>query len=140
MPAFATFIPCLSGKATRKIHEDATEPDSDTGNEETKVGDIIHPTSGEYAKQAAKEFLNVLETVAQAIPVPGLAMAVKIASNLMKTCEDSDAVLERAQDLKLRIKTIVVTLVNELKGKKADEIQAKVVDDINTLKQLARLP
>jgi len=45
------------------------------------------PTSGEYAGEAAKEFLKVLEAVAQEIPVPGVGAAVKIATNLIKMCE-----------------------------------------------------
>ncbi|KAG6839393.1 hypothetical protein C0991_003001, partial [Blastosporella zonata] len=97
--------------------------------------DIRNPTSSEYAGQAAKEFLNILDAVAQAVPIPGFGAAVKIAANIMKTCEESHATLERAQELKLRIKTLVLTLVNELKGKKAEEIQAKLIQDIGMLKK-----
>jgi len=43
--------------------------------------------------------------------------------------------LERAEELKLRIKTLVAVLVDELKGKKADEIQEKLRADILSLER-----
>ena len=41
--------------------------------------------------------------------------------------------MERAEELKFRIKKIVIILVDELKGKKDEEIQAKLREDIQTL-------
>ncbi|KAG6839409.1 hypothetical protein C0991_002815, partial [Blastosporella zonata] len=96
---------------------------------------MARPTGREYTGEAAKEFFSVLQAVAEAIPVPGFGAAVKVAANIMKACEESHATLERAQELKLRIKALVLTLVNELKGKKLDEIQAKIILDIEALKR-----
>ncbi|KAF8074011.1 hypothetical protein FPV67DRAFT_1410258 [Lyophyllum atratum] len=93
------------------------------------------PTAGEYAGETAKEFLKILEAVAQEIPVPGVGAAVKIAMNLIKACEESHATLERAEELKLRITTLVTVLVNELKGKKAEDIQEKLKEDVNCLEK-----
>jgi len=45
------------------------------------------PTTGEYAGETAKEFLKALQAVAEAIPVPGLGQAVKLATNLIQACE-----------------------------------------------------
>ncbi|KAG6839912.1 hypothetical protein C0991_010415, partial [Blastosporella zonata] len=97
--------------------------------------DVKNPTRGEYTAEAAKEFLNVLQAVAQAVPIPGFGAAVKVAASIIKGCDDSHATLERAQELKIRIKKLVVVLVNEVKGKKADEIQSKILEDIKTLKE-----
>ncbi|KAG6912101.1 hypothetical protein DXG01_000621, partial [Tephrocybe rancida] len=47
---------------------------------------------------------------------------------------EGHATLERAQELKLRIKALVFTLVNELKGKKEGEIRSQMIQDIGTLK------
>jgi len=81
------------------------------------------PSSGELAGKAAKEFLNALLAVSKHIPVPGVSAAVGIASSLIQACDDSHATLERAQELKHRIKTLVTILVTELKEeKKMDEI------------------
>ncbi|KAF5378118.1 hypothetical protein D9615_007542 [Tricholomella constricta] len=93
------------------------------------------PTSSEYTGEAAKEFLKVLAAVAEQIPVPGVGAAVKIATNLIQACDDSHATLERAEELKLRIKTLVTILVHELKGKKAEEIQEKLKQDIKSLEK-----
>ncbi|KAF8890303.1 hypothetical protein CPB84DRAFT_1785040 [Gymnopilus junonius] len=97
--------------------------------------DISKPTTGEYAGEAAKEFLNVLQEVADSIPLPGLGHAVKLATKLIAACEDSHATLERAQELKRRIKTLVTLLVDELKGKKKEEIEQKLKRDIEALEQ-----
>ncbi|KAG6843529.1 hypothetical protein H0H87_003463, partial [Tephrocybe sp. NHM501043] len=96
---------------------------------------ISNPTGSEYAREAAKEFLAVLEDVAQAVPVPRFGAAVKIAANLIKACEDSHATLQHAEELKTRIKNLVVVLVDEVKGKKADEIQATIRQDIEALER-----
>ncbi|KAF8074041.1 hypothetical protein FPV67DRAFT_783699 [Lyophyllum atratum] len=95
---------------------------------------FLEPTAGEYAGERGKEFLKILETVAQEIPIPGVG-AVKIATNLIKGCEESHASLERVEELKLRIQTLAAALVSELKGKKAEDIQAKLKEDINSLEK-----
>ncbi|KDR74748.1 hypothetical protein GALMADRAFT_157340 [Galerina marginata CBS 339.88] len=100
----------------------------------TRAGSIIaKPTSVEYAFDAATGFLDVLEAVAEQIPLPGVATAVKIAKNIMQACDDSHATLERAEELKQRIKILVTILVDELKGKKGEEIQAELQKDIQAL-------
>jgi len=43
--------------------------------------------------------------------------------------------LERAQELKHRVKTLVTLLVDDLKEKKAEEIQEKLKKDVETLEQ-----
>ncbi|KDR77581.1 hypothetical protein GALMADRAFT_22660, partial [Galerina marginata CBS 339.88] len=91
------------------------------------------PTTAEYASEAAKEFLDMLEAVADHIPVPGVAMAVKVAKGIMQACDESHATLERAEELKTRIKKLVIILVDELKGKKREEVQAKLKEDIELL-------
>ncbi|KAF8074034.1 hypothetical protein FPV67DRAFT_1666763 [Lyophyllum atratum] len=120
--------PCTSTKKPRQPPTKGAKPAQD-------VNDLGKPTAGEYAGETAKEFLKILETVAQEIPVPGVGVAVKIATNLIKACEESHATLERAEELKLRIRTLVTALVNELKGKKAEDIQEKLKEDINSLEK-----
>jgi len=43
--------------------------------------------------------------------------------------------LEHAEELKLRIKILVMILVDELKGKKMDEIQKKLRGDVKSLEK-----
>lgn len=95
--------------------------------------DLRKPTAREYASEAAKELLNILEVVAQAIPIPGVGAAVKIAANLIRKCDESHAHSERANELKLSIMTLVTVLVNELKGKKTEDMQEKRFQDIHSL-------
>ncbi|KAG6914059.1 hypothetical protein DXG01_002731 [Tephrocybe rancida] len=108
-------------------------PDGQPNNLTTTVNEVAKPTCGEYAGEAAKGFLSILETVAQAVPVPGLSIVVNLSLNIIKACEEGHASLERAQELKLRIKALVLTLVNELKGKKEGEIRVQTIQDIGTL-------
>ncbi|KAG6913894.1 hypothetical protein DXG01_003655 [Tephrocybe rancida] len=110
-------------------------PDGQPNNLTTNVNEAAKPTRREYASEAAKGFLSILEDVARAVPVPGLSIVVKLALNIIKACEESHATLEQAQELKLRIKGLVLTLVNELKGKKEGEIRAQMVQDIGTLQR-----
>ncbi|KAF9070489.1 hypothetical protein BDP27DRAFT_1263642 [Rhodocollybia butyracea] len=91
------------------------------------------PSRSEYVRETGKELLEVLEAVAENIPVPGVASAIKLAKNLIQMCEDSHATLEQAEILKKRIKNLAIILVNELKGKKAEEIEEKLRKDIERL-------
>ncbi|KAG5653954.1 hypothetical protein H0H81_009070 [Sphagnurus paluster] len=91
------------------------------------------PSKGEYVVQATREFLQVLETVADGIPIPGVGTAVKTATKLIQACDESHARLKRAEDLKLRIKMLVAVLVDATKGKKAEEIQEKLKESILAL-------
>ncbi|KAG6905190.1 hypothetical protein DXG01_004356, partial [Tephrocybe rancida] len=101
----------------------------------SNVNEVAKPTRGEYAGEAAKGFLTILEAVAEAIPVPGFSIVVNLAVKIIRACEEGHATLERAQELKFRIKALVLTLVNELKGKKEGEIRAQMIQDIATLKR-----
>ncbi|KAG6905500.1 hypothetical protein DXG01_002370, partial [Tephrocybe rancida] len=101
----------------------------------TNVNEVAKPTRGEYAGEAAKGFLTILEVVAEADPVPVFGVVVGLAVEIIKACEEGHATLERAQELKLRIKALVLTLVNELKGKKEGEIGAQMIRDVRTLKR-----
>ncbi|KAG6915471.1 hypothetical protein DXG01_011338 [Tephrocybe rancida] len=101
--------------------------------------DLPKPTGREYAGHAAKDFLSILEAVAQAVPVPGLVASVKLATKIIKACDESEAILEHAQELKHRIKVLVLTLVNELKGRESHEIQAKLRQDIKRLERFVAL-
>ncbi|KAG6856359.1 hypothetical protein H0H87_005346, partial [Tephrocybe sp. NHM501043] len=98
------------------------------------IDDIVHPTGAEYATHAAREFLNILEAIAQVIPIPGFGPAVKIAVSIMKACDECHATLESAQELKIRIKRLVVVLVDDLKGKEMNEIPPKLFKDVQSLK------
>ncbi|KAG6903796.1 hypothetical protein DXG01_014834, partial [Tephrocybe rancida] len=108
-------------------------PDGQPNHPTTNINEVVKPTRREYAGEAAKGFLTILEDVARAVPVPGLSIVVKLALNIIKACEEGHATLEQAQQLKLRIKGLVLTLVNELKGKKEGEIRAQMIQDIGTL-------
>ncbi|KAG6905880.1 hypothetical protein DXG01_017120 [Tephrocybe rancida] len=121
-------FPCAPSLAARDAYMKAQ-----TGNLTTDVNGVAKPTRGEYAGEAAKEFLTILEAVAVAVPVPGFGIVVKLALNIIKACEESHATLERAQELKDRTKVLVLTLVDKLKGKTEGEIGAQMVRDIGTL-------
>ncbi|KAF9062406.1 hypothetical protein BDP27DRAFT_1483246 [Rhodocollybia butyracea] len=84
------------------------------------------PSKSEYVCETGKELLEVLEAVAEQIPVPGVAIAIKMANNLIRTCKATEV-------LKKRIKSLAIILVNELKGKKAKEIEEKLRTDIEKL-------
>ncbi|KAG6826828.1 hypothetical protein H0H87_006221, partial [Tephrocybe sp. NHM501043] len=97
-------------------------------------GDGIDKHTGhQYAFQTAKEFFVVLEDVSAAVPVPGFAAAVKAALNIMKACDESHATIEDTKDLKFRIKTLVVVLVDAVKGKTVKEIPPRILADIEKL-------
>ncbi|KAF9069017.1 hypothetical protein BDP27DRAFT_1522758 [Rhodocollybia butyracea] len=91
------------------------------------------PSKGEQARETGKMLLEVLEAVAQQIPVPGVGLAVKMAKNLIQTCEAS---LDNFTEvLKKRVKNLAIVLVNELKHKKAEEIKEKSRQDVEKLFQ-----
>ncbi|KAG6810590.1 hypothetical protein H0H92_011202 [Tricholoma furcatifolium] len=104
-------------------------------DQEGDVANITIPDASEYADITAREFLSVLQAVAQQVPVPGFSSIVSVAANIIKACDDSKATLARAEDLKIRIKTLVAVFVNELKGKKREEIHAKLLQDIESMKR-----
>ncbi|KAG6904738.1 hypothetical protein DXG01_007550, partial [Tephrocybe rancida] len=125
-------FPCSPSSAARDVEfHEGMQPNDFTIN----INEMTKPTRREYAGEAAKEFLTILDAVAGAVPVPGLSIVVKLALNIIKACEEVHATLEQAQELKLRIKALVLTLVNELKGKKEDEIRAQMIRDIGTLQR-----
>ncbi|KAG6883150.1 hypothetical protein C0992_009541 [Termitomyces sp. T32_za158] len=107
-------------------------------NKEASGVDIGPPTGNEYAGQAARGFFQTLEAISQAVPIPAFGVAVKIAANIIKACDDTKATLERADDLKVRIKTLVAVFVNELKGKKKEEIHDKLVQDVENLNKFVQ--
>ncbi|KAG5650377.1 hypothetical protein H0H81_012438 [Sphagnurus paluster] len=132
VPAFVVGLsPCEKwrfGEACDALHKDETTLDA-------AEADLAKPTTKEYAGEAAKEFLVVLGAVAENIPIPGVKEAVTIAAKLIKACDDSHATLKRAQELKNRIQALVAVLVNELKDKKAEEIEEKLKQDIHALEE-----
>lgn len=93
----------------------------------------------------------VLQGVAESIPVPGVAITVKIATGLVETCDvrlffystlfhssmrrvqESNAALEGAEDLKDRITKVMEALVRGLEGKKAEDIEERLKKDIKSL-------
>ncbi|KAG6905098.1 hypothetical protein DXG01_004883, partial [Tephrocybe rancida] len=87
LDAFPVF-PILSG--LRRLYEG---PDGVSNacrcycNPTTNVSEVAKPTRGEYAGEAAKEFLTILEAIAVAVPVPGFGIVVKLALNIIKACE-----------------------------------------------------
>ncbi|KDR71703.1 hypothetical protein GALMADRAFT_229257 [Galerina marginata CBS 339.88] len=109
-------------------------PSTSSVNQAKDDSSMAVPTSKEYAGEAAKEFLDALEAVADQIPLPGVATIVKVAKNIIHACDDSHATLERAEELKQRIRTLMTVLVNKLKEKKKGErIQAELEADIQSL-------
>ncbi|KAG6882752.1 hypothetical protein C0993_009289, partial [Termitomyces sp. T159_Od127] len=107
----------------------ATDP---TTKERSSV-DIGPPTGNEYAGQAARGFFQVLEAISEAVPIPAFGVAVKVAANIVQACDNAAVTLERAEDLKVRVKTLVAVFVNELKGMKEEDIQDKLIQDIDKL-------
>ncbi|KAF9065646.1 hypothetical protein BDP27DRAFT_1424624 [Rhodocollybia butyracea] len=95
--------------------------------------DLGAPSKREYARETGNELLVILEAVAENIPVPGVAIAIKLAKTLIQMCEDSYATLKQAEVLKKRIKNLAVILVDELKEKNAEEIGEKLRKDIEQL-------
>ncbi|KAF9065645.1 hypothetical protein BDP27DRAFT_45443 [Rhodocollybia butyracea] len=139
-PCFATMtcFPCWPNSASATpASEDEILPGNTNERQKGKVrtdnDDRGAPSKSEYARETGKELLDVLEAVAEQIPVPGVAIAIKMANNLIRTCENSHATLEQAEVLKKRIKNLAIILVNELKGKKAEEIEGKLRTDIEQL-------
>ncbi|KAF9059136.1 hypothetical protein BDP27DRAFT_1431795 [Rhodocollybia butyracea] len=90
---------------TNKRQKDKVRTDND---------DQGAPSKSKYARETGKELLDVLEAVAEHIP-------------------NSHATLQQAEVLKKCIKSLAIILVNELKGKKAEEIEGKLRTDIEQL-------
>ena len=65
-----------------------------TRKPEKDINDTLaKPTVAEYAGEGAKVFLDVLESVADLIPVPGVAASVKVAKTIMQACDVSLSIL-----------------------------------------------
>ncbi|KAF8065267.1 hypothetical protein FPV67DRAFT_176579 [Lyophyllum atratum] len=77
----------------------------------------------------AVDFINVLQAVARAIPVPAVSSVVEMAALVIKVSETP----KLAKELQLRIQTLVTFLVNELKGKQAGEIGGKYLENMTAL-------
>ncbi|KAF8062335.1 hypothetical protein FPV67DRAFT_267325 [Lyophyllum atratum] len=77
----------------------------------------------------AVDFINVLQVVARAIPVPAVSSVVEMAALAIKVSETP----KLAKELQLRIQTLVTFLVNELKGKQAGEIGEKYLENMTAL-------
>ncbi|KAG6895854.1 hypothetical protein C0992_012021 [Termitomyces sp. T32_za158] len=150
---FRQCFPCSPSSAIKNVAEDPVQvgfltiPINDTEldvlsviqvkdptNKDASDVDIGPPTGSEYAGQAAIGFFQAIEAISEAVPIPAFGAAVKIAASIIKACDDAQASLERAEDLKVRIKTLVAVFVNELKGKKKkEEIHDKLIQDIENL-------
>ncbi|KAF9059220.1 hypothetical protein BDP27DRAFT_1453431 [Rhodocollybia butyracea] len=133
-----TCFPCWpKGASSTHSSDDERPPGNVIKRQKHKLrddnDDLGAPSKSEYTRETGKELLEVLEAVAENIPLPGVAIAVKLAKNLIQMCEDSRTTLEQAEILKKRIKNLAIILVNELKGKKADEIEEKLQKDIEQL-------
>ncbi|KAG6871582.1 hypothetical protein C0995_002881 [Termitomyces sp. Mi166 len=128
---FNLCFPCSPSSAAKNVSENDL-PQGPT-NKEPSDPNITPPTGAEYAGQAAREFFHVLEAVAEAVPIPAFGTAVKVATNIIKACDDSQATLEGAEDLKVRVKILVTVFANALKGKKRQEIPDKLIQDIDVL-------
>ncbi|KAF9062395.1 hypothetical protein BDP27DRAFT_1451765 [Rhodocollybia butyracea] len=133
-----TCFPCWPNSAsTTPTSDDEIISGNTNETQKNKVrtdnNDQGAPSKTEYVRETGKELLEVLEAVAEQIPVPGVAIAIKMANNLIRTCENSHATLQQAEVLKKRIKNLAIILVNELKGKKVEEIEEKLRTDIEQL-------
>ncbi|KAG6877861.1 hypothetical protein C0993_003067 [Termitomyces sp. T159_Od127] len=93
------------------------------------------PSRAEYAGQAARDVVDILVAVAQTVPVPALGAAVKVGAGIIKACDEGHAILDRAEELKVRIEGLFVLLVNELKGKKVEDMQETTIRDIDALQK-----
>ncbi|KAG6871666.1 hypothetical protein C0995_001649 [Termitomyces sp. Mi166 len=137
MPTCTFCLPCFSASATKNLtkYTSPVKPEPAHHGKETTGSrtDITRPTGFEYAGQATREFLNIVDNVAPIVPVPGFGAAVKIAINIIKACDESQAALESAKELKSRIQALVVMFGDELKGKKEDDIRAELIHDIDIL-------
>ncbi|KAG6808004.1 hypothetical protein H0H92_005720, partial [Tricholoma furcatifolium] len=128
-------LPCFPSSATQNLDDKPPKvrsvhiPISGIGNllvwdqEGTDLANITIPDASKYAGIAAREFLSVLEAVAQQVPVPGFSSIVSVAANIIKACD-----------------TLVAVFVNELKGKKREDIHTKLLEDIESMKQCGHGP
>ncbi|KAG5653952.1 hypothetical protein H0H81_009068 [Sphagnurus paluster] len=131
-------IPCSSGSAVANVRSEelsmVVRRESDVLDVDGR-GSIARPTSEEYIGETANEFFQALENIAEYIPIPGVAVAVKIATKLIRACDENRATLRFAEELKNRVKTLVTILVGELQDKKAEEIHEKLKEDIHALER-----
>ncbi|KAG6900117.1 hypothetical protein C0993_002652 [Termitomyces sp. T159_Od127] len=120
-------LPCSPSSAAKNITKDLpSDSTSDWG---------FTPTPTEYAGRTARDFLSILDAIAQTVPVPGFAPAVKVAVSVMNTCNEYRAFLDGAMRLKNRIQGVLIIVVDELKGtNKEEDIRAELIHDINILK------
>ncbi|KAF9065348.1 hypothetical protein BDP27DRAFT_1366476 [Rhodocollybia butyracea] len=114
-----TCFPCWPKKSA--LLSSDNEVFSQRGDILNEVGndreDLGAPSKSEQVRETGKILLEALEAVAEQIPVPG----------------DGHATLQQAEVLKKRIKNLAMVLVNQLKGKKAEEIEEKLRKDVEQL-------
>ncbi|KAG6810359.1 hypothetical protein H0H92_012195 [Tricholoma furcatifolium] len=91
------------------------------------------PEPGEYIGVIVKEALSTLSTVANILPVPGLGPAVKLAINIIQAYDDGCATFDRADELRLRMKSLVDVLLDRLNGKTLDDIDDGLKKSIEML-------
>ncbi|KAG6811253.1 hypothetical protein H0H92_008371 [Tricholoma furcatifolium] len=92
------------------VQEVATITDNEGSKPEEYIGVIV------------KEAPSTLSTVANILPVPGLGPAVRLAINIIQAYDDGRATFDRADELRLRIKSLVDVLFDRLNGKTLDDI------------------
>ncbi|KAF9071507.1 hypothetical protein BDP27DRAFT_1322241 [Rhodocollybia butyracea] len=135
-----TCFPCWPNSASATLASDdkiipgnVTEPQKE--QLQNNNDDLGRPTKGEYARETGKKFLEVLDIAAKQIPVPGVESVIEVVKSLVQMCEDSYATLKNADELKNRIKHLTLVLVDELKGKKVEEIEERLRNDIKQLER-----
>ncbi|KAF9062401.1 hypothetical protein BDP27DRAFT_1336687 [Rhodocollybia butyracea] len=132
-----TCFPCWPNSASTTDNE--LIPGNVTKRQKEKVQhdseDLGPPSKGEYARETGKKFLEVLDIAAKQIPVPGVDTIIEVVKSLIRMCEDSYATLKNANDLKNRIKYLTLVLVDKLKGKKVEDIEERLRNDIKLLEQ-----
>ncbi|KAF9026438.1 hypothetical protein BDP27DRAFT_1351116 [Rhodocollybia butyracea] len=135
-----TCFPCWPNNASATpASDDKIIPGNVTEAQKEEVrndnDDLGRPTKGEYARETGKKFLEVLDIAAKQIPVPGVDSVIEVVKSLVQMCEDSYATLKNADELKNRIKHLTLVLVDELKGKKVEEIEERLRNDIRQLER-----
>ncbi|KAF9026434.1 hypothetical protein BDP27DRAFT_1456640 [Rhodocollybia butyracea] len=135
-----TCFPCWPNSASatppsedKIIPGNVTEPQKEELQNDND--DLGRPSKGEYARETGKKFLEVLDIAAKQIPVPGVDSVIEVVKSLVQMCEDSYATLKNANQLKNRIKHLTLVLVDELKGKKVEEIEERLRNDIRQLER-----
>ncbi|KAF7333367.1 hypothetical protein MVEN_02352300 [Mycena venus] len=93
------------------------------------------PTKTEYAISGGKQLALTLETLAGLIPIPFLSEFVKVAIEVIETCEDATVIGKNVGGLQDRVHQLTLRIIHTVPigGHASEDLQARIKDLQSTL-------